>query len=217
MDELISEKLENFFKQFKHQNYKKGEILIRVDDDPEGVFYLTYGTVKEYAISKKGDELIINIFKPISFFPMSWAINQTPNIYYYEALEDVEVWKAPREEIVNFIKNNPDVLYNLMSRVYKGTDGLLMRMVYLMSGDAYPRVITELLIAAKRFGKNPPASKSIKLKLSEKDLASQAGMARETVSREIKILKNKGLVNFSNNILTIENKDDLEKELLNNS
>ena len=212
MDDSISQKLENFFKQYKYQVYKKGEVLIRVDDDPDGVFHLTSGTVKEYAISKKGEELVINVFKPISFFPMSWAINQTTNAYYYEALEDIEVWKAPREQVVEFIKENPDVLFNLMSRVYKGIDGILMRMIYLMSGEAYSRVITELLIAVKRFGK--PNGGAVELHLSEKDIAGQAGMARETVSREIKILKDKGLVTFNKNILTIENPDRLEDELI---
>lgn len=221
MDEKIHLEIDNFFKQFKHQIYKKGEVLIRVDDEPGGVFYLTGGTVKEYAISRKGEELVVNVFKPISFFPMSWAINQTPNHYYYEALEDVEIWKAPREQTVEFIKQNPDVLFNLMSRVYKGIDGILMRMVYLMSGEAYTRVVAELLIAAKRFGKSN--AKSTELHLSEKDIAGQAGMARETVSREIKILKDKGLVTFkkqglqgahSKSVLIIEDVDRLEDELM---
>lgn len=212
MNEQIHTKVDNFFKQFKHQVYKKGEVLIRVDDDPDGVFYLTSGTVKEYAISKKGEELVINVFKPISFFPMSWAINQTPNVYYFEALEDVEIWKAPRDKVVEFIKQNPDILFDLMSRVYKGTDGMLMRMIYLMSGEAYTRVVTELLISAKRFGKTN--GKNIELHLSEKDLASQTGMARETVSREIKILKDRGLVSFSKGLLSINNIMELEDELL---
>ena len=215
MDDSISQKLDNFFKQFKHQVYKKGEILIRVDEDPGGVFYLTKGVVKEYAISKKGEELIINIFKPVSFFPMSWAINRTPNSFYYEALEEIEIWKAPREEVVEFIKANPDILFNLMSRVFKGTDGILMRMVYLMSGEAYARVITELLIAAKRFGKQQ--DNTVEIKVSEKEIANQAGMARETVSREIRILKDKGLVIFTKNVLVIKNIDNLEKELSENS
>jgi CRP-like cAMP-binding protein len=213
MDQTTSEKVDKFFRQYKNQNYKKGEILIRADEDPSGIFYLVKGTVKEYAISKKGEEMIINVFKPVAFFPMSWAINQTPNYYYYEALENLEVWKAPRAEVINFIKDNPDVLYDLMSRVYKGTDGILMRMVYLMSGEAYYRVITEILIAAKRFGKTNYPDQIIKLKLSEKDLANQAGMARETVSREIKILKDKGLVNIEKSVISISNIDKLEEEL----
>lgn len=212
MDSLVTNKVTDFFKLYKVQQYKKGEILIRADDNPSGVFYLTKGKVKEYAISKKGDELVVNVFKPNSFFPMSWAINQTPNIYYYEALEDLEVRRAPRKEVVEFVKSNSDILFDLVSRIYKGVDGILMRMVYLMSGEAYTRIITELLIIAKRFG-YVTQNKSFKLTLSEKDLANQTGMARETVSREMKILKDKGLVSFNKNILVIKSLDDLESEL----
>lgn len=208
----ISQELDNFFKKYKHQKYKKGEMLIRADEDPSGVFYLTKGKVKEYAISKKGDELIINIFKPISFFPMSWAINQTPNLYYYEAFEDVELWKAPRVETVEFIKTNPEIVFDLMSRVYKGTDGILMRLVHLMTGEAYARVMTEILISAKRFGKKV-GNGSIELEVTEKDIAAQSGMARETISREIKILKNKGLLSFGKNKILINDISKIEEEL----
>lgn len=208
----ILTKLEEFFAQFKHQVYKKGEILVRADDNPPGVFYLRQGCVKEYAISKKGDELVVNIFKPIAFFPMSWAINLTPNQYFFEAVTDVDVWRSPREKVIEFIKNNPDVLYDLMSRVYSGTDGILTRMTYLMAGNAYARVITELIIAAKRFGKKD--NKQVTIEVSEKDLAAQSGMTRETVSREIKILKDRGLVSFSKHLLVIKDLQRLEEELL---
>lgn len=205
MDRKIAEKLDCFFAQFKRQSYKKGEILIRADDDPPGIFYLKEGVVKEYAISRKGDELVVNIFKPIAFFPMSWAINETPNVYYFEAITTVEVWRAPKEKVIEFIKNEPDVLFDLIRRVYRGTDGILTRMTYLMSGNAYARLVTELLIAAKRFG--------MPLRISEKDLAAQSGMTRETVSRELKKLKDKGLVTFDKHFLTIQNAEKLEQEL----
>src|SRR6266545_4746184 len=98
MDTAVLNKIDAFFIQFKQQTYKKGEILIRADDDPSGIFYLKNGVVKEYAISKKGDELVINIFQPISFFPMSWVINETHNIYFFEAMTDVTLWRAPKDE-----------------------------------------------------------------------------------------------------------------------
>ncbi len=213
MDKLVSGKLEEFFKSGKQQVYKKGEIMIRADDNPAGVFYLTKGIVKEYAISKKGEELVVNVYKPVSFFPMSWAINQTPNNYYYEALDEVAVRRVPANEVISFIKDNPDVLYDLVRRLYIGVDGILMRMVYLMSGEAYERVIAELLISAKRYGIVAADEKAVSLDLSEKDLADRTGMARETVSREIKILKDKGLVAFVKNALIITDIVALEHEL----
>lgn len=210
MDTKIAEKLDAFFTQFKHQTYKKGEILVRADEDPPGVFYLKDGYVKEYAISRKGDELVINLFKPISFFPMSWAINKTPNEYYFEAATAVDVWRAPSEKVLEFIKSEPDLLYDLMSRVFKGTDGILLRMTYLMAGNAHARLITELIIHARRFGKNDGKDQ---VKISEKDLAEQSGMTRETVSREMKILKDKGLVTLQKNRLFIKDLLRLEDEL----
>lgn len=211
MDEVIVKKIGTFFTQFKHQYYKKGEILIRADDNPPGAFYLKQGNVKEYMISKKGDEIIVNTFKPVSFFPMSWVINETPNVYFYEAVTDLDVWRAPRKEVISFIKSNPDVLYDLMSRVYKGTDGMLTRMAYLMSGNAYDRLITELLIYTKRFGKGQA---TIELHISEKDLAAQSGMTRETISREMKLLKDKNLVIHNKNIFIINDVQKLESELI---
>src|SRR5207302_1404657 len=105
-----------FFTQFKSQQYKKGEILIRADDDPAGIFYLHIGTVKMYLISRNGDEIVLNLFKPIAFFPMSWAINHTKNQYYFEAMDAVTVCRAPKEEVLAFLKKNPDVVLDLLAR-----------------------------------------------------------------------------------------------------
>lgn len=216
MDQDVNKKIDNFFKQFKHQTFKKCRIFIRADEEPTDIFYLKKGLVKEYTILKKGEELIINIFKPISFFPMSWAINNTQNKYFYEAINDLDMWLAPKDEVINFIKSNPDVLYDLIKRVYKGTDGILKKMSFLMSDNAYAKLITELIIQAKRFGNistNSEKTGKIELKISEKNLGAQAGITRETVSRKIKFLKDKDLVSLNKNILTIKNIKLLEEEL----
>jgi CRP/FNR family cyclic AMP-dependent transcriptional regulator len=210
MNEPVAQKVQSFFTQFKHQLYKKGEVLVRADENPSGIFYLKEGIVKEYALSRNGDEVVVNIFKSGAFFPMSWAINNSANKYFFGAISPVEVYKAPKEKVIEFIKTEPDVLYDLLRRVYIGTDGLLTRLTYLMSENAYARLIAELIIHAKRFGKG---ENTIEIHLSETDLAAQSGMTRETVSREMKILKEKGLVKLEKKILLIKNLDILEKEL----
>lgn len=215
MDPKIQEKVRLFFLQFRNLSFKKGEILIRAEDNPQGIYYILKGVVRQYAISRKGDYLVVNIFKEHAFFPMSWAINGTDNMYYYEAAMDVDVQKAPKEQVLEFIKKNPEVLYDLLSRVYSGTDGLLMRLFYLMSADAYSRLIAELIIQGRRFGKATTQVGSIEINVSEKDLASQTGMTRETVSRVMKTLKEKDLVRFNTNTLIINDIVKLEEELKN--
>lgn len=213
MDEQILRKLDGFFSQFKHQTFRKGEILIRADENPTGIFYLKDGMVKEYAISRKGEELVVNIFKPGTFFPMTWGINGTLNRYFFEAMTQVEGWKAPRENVIEFLRQEQQITFDLLRRLYKGTDGLLARMLYLMSGSAYARLIMEIIITAKRFGKKNEKTGSISCSLSETELATHAGLTRETVSREMKRLKEKKLVAFSKNSLIIPNLISLEEEL----
>lgn len=212
MKKSVSDKLEAFYTQYKKQTYKKGEILIRVDEEPSGIFFLSKGTVKMYSISAKGDEIVLNLFKPLSFFPMTWAINGTKNAYYYEALDEITFHKVPREDVLRFLNDNPIVLFDLLSRVYRGMDGVLTRMAYLMSGNAHSRLITELLIAAKRFGVKG-TSGELTISMSEKDLATQAGLTRETVSREMRTLKEHQLVSMDKRGISIKNIKQLEEEL----
>lgn len=215
MDTQIVSKVQQFFSQFKHQSFTKGEILIRADDNPLGIYFLIKGEVKKYTISIKGEESIITIFKQSSFFPMSWAINNTPNKYYYEALRDVEVWRASSDQVIAFIKQNPDVLYDLLSRVYSGLEGLTERMIYIMGGSAHDRLIVELIINIKRFGKEVSEDKNTywKVAVSETDLAAQTGLTRETISRELKVLKDKKLVFFEKSQLIISDLEALKNEL----
>ena len=213
MNPEVAAKVSNFFNQYKPQTLKKGQVLINGGKDPAGIFYLVSGQVKQYAVSQKGDNLTVNIFKPAAFFPMSWAINKSPNNFYFEALTDVEIRLAPVEDVLEFVKKNPDVLFDLTKRLYSGMDGVLSRMVFLMSGEASKRVLTELLISAKRFGQINPKDNSITLKVTEQELANQTGMARETISRELTKLKNKQLLLLQNKQLIIPNLVELESEL----
>ena len=43
------------------------------------------------------------------------------------------------------LQANPDVVYDLLTRLYRGLDGLLGRMSQLMAGSAKSRLMYELL------------------------------------------------------------------------
>lgn len=211
----MQKKINDFFSQFKKLKYTRGEILVRADDDPQGIYFVLNGEVKMYSISSEGEESVLTIFKESSFFPMSWAITNISNKYYYEALTTLDVIRAPADQVIIFIKQNPDVLYDLLTRVYEGIDGLSERLVYLMSGSAYERLILEILINLKRFGKKIEINNvpSWEIVISEMDLAAQTGLTRETVSRELKILKDKKIVSYQRMKLIVSDLYLLEAEL----
>lgn len=186
MDTLIVNKIKHFFADYPVKNYKKGQILIYAGEDPPGIIYLAKGEVRQYDILHNGDEVEVNAFKSPTFFPMAWAITQTSNEYFFEAKTNITVRVAPADKTVAFIRENPDVTFNLLSRLYSGTNGMQRRMVLLMGGSAESRTIFELIIACRRFGKDHPNGKMVDL--TETELAAKAGLSRETVSRQLKKL-----------------------------
>jgi len=209
MPEEIADKIHAHFSQYPHRVYPKGQILIFANENPEYIFYITKGRVIKYDISYRGAEVIVNIFKPPAFFPMSWAINRLPNKYFYKADETTEVYTVPCHEAIKFLQENPDVMYDLLSRIYRGMEGILARIVQLMSGTARSRLIHELLIECRRFGERQ-ADGSCKLHISEQGLAARAGLSRETVSREMHKLKDRDLVQLQKHYILLTDTAALE-------
>lgn len=158
--------------------------MVMPGEDPAGVFYLTGGIVGQYDINQHGSKIVVNVFRAPAFFPMSWAINKTPNTFFYEALMPVAARLAPANEVVQFIKDNPDVAFDLLRRVFRGTDGLLRRLAYAAGGSARSRLAFELVVECLRFG-NVGKDGVYELHIKQDGLAARTGLARETISREL--------------------------------
>ncbi len=208
------DKLNNFLSQFEAFRYKKGETILRSGDTPPGVLFIKKGYVKDYSVSKEGEELTLIVFKPEDFFPMQWAINNRQNTHYFEAMSRVELCRIPKDKFINFIKNNPDVFLALTSHILLRLGGLLQRMEYLAFGNAYEKVASILAILAERFGKKEKKEIVIQVVLTHKDIADLLGMARETVSVEIKKLEKRGLIGYRGRLIRIRNVEGLQKESL---
>jgi CRP-like cAMP-binding protein len=186
-------------------------VLIEAGDDPQGAYYLTKGTVRQYDITAKGEEVVVNVFKPFAFFPMSHAVNKMPNDYFYEASEDVLVRFAPAEAVLAFLQENPDVMFDLLRRVYSGVDGLLHRQAQLMNGTAMSRLSYELLIACRRFGRMNSDGDCF-LNIKEADFAARTGLTRETVSRCLHKLKLTGCLDVVRGGVVVKDIPALENQ-----
>ncbi|MEX2028000.1 MAG: Crp/Fnr family transcriptional regulator [Candidatus Curtissbacteria bacterium] len=203
--------LDRFFSKFRLLHFKKGEAILRPGDVPGGVFYLKKGYVRLYSVSKNGEELTLIIFKPGDLFPITWAINDTLNLYFLEAMTVVEVRKAPREGFLSFARGSPEIYFELSSRMMSRLDGLLRRMEYLVFGNAYAKVASIILICAERFGEAGRGGVAIQVPLTHNDVASLVGVTRETASVEIKKLKDRGLIANKGKKIIVKNASGLRK------
>lgn len=207
------EKLGDFFAKYKQLFYKKGEIIIREDDEPAGVYFLKSGYVRMGSIFANGEELTLNIFKPGSFFPMIWAIGEAKNSYFCQAMTEVKVYRAPRMEVIKFVKENPEVLYDLTRRILIGLDGMITNIQYLLFGNSCNRIAAAILLLAKRFGEKMNGKVMINFNLVHQDIAHLAGVTRETASIAIKQLEDKGVIGRIKKKFIVEDMEKLTKEI----
>lgn len=212
MPASVALKVEQFFGKYPLKHYDKGQIILLPDQEPDHILYIVSGHVREYDISFRGDEVVVNVFKSPAFFPMSWAVARTPNRYFFEAATKVSVRQAPPDDALKFIKDNPDVMFDLLARLYSGVDGMRRRMAHLMGGSARSRLLFELIIEGRRFGKKSKDDSRL-INVNESEIGKRAGLSRETVSREIKELKNAGLIGVSRQGIVLADLDELEKKL----
>lgn len=209
----ISLAVKTFFDTFPRQSFSKGEILIQAEENPGTVFYIVEGRVSQYDVAKNGNEIIVNAFNPGAFFPMSSAINTSmPNHYFFEAATPLVAYVAPATDVVNFLEENPKVLFDLLARVYRGTDGVLRRMAHLMGGNAASRLLFELLNASCRFSEHQPDG-TLRITLKESDLAKHSGLTRETVNRVLQSLKKERLVTVNKQGIFLSSIADIEARL----
>ena len=190
--------VEKFFADYRLVHFGPGDILVQADAEPSGIFYLVSGQVRQYDIAPTGDQVVVNVFRPPAFFPMSWAINHTPNSYIFEAFTEVDARKAPARDVVAFLRRESVVAFDLLARVYRGTDGLQQRMVYMMEHDARRRVLLELLISAERFGEAQTGG-GVYVRMHQPELAARTGLARETTNRALRELRERELLTADGN------------------
>lgn len=171
--------------------------MIRPGDVPLA-HYIAHGLVTQYDIAKNGQKLVLNIFKPGSFIPLANILNNTPSDFFFEATEPTIVHLAPNAEVSNFLQKDPQVVYDVLLRISRGSNGLLQRLARAMEGDAEGRILQELLIIQSRF-----SSPGKPISISDTDLATQTGLARETVGRVLKRLDEKGMIRSSRGKVTL--------------
>jgi CRP/FNR family transcriptional regulator len=211
MNDELRDKLIEFFSNYKKITYQKGDVIIRGQDTPSGVYFVRNGYVKMSSIFEDGTEIAFNIFKPQSYFPMIWALTDMDNVYFYKALSKVEVFRAPKEDVVIFLQSNPKILQDLTTRLLIGLDGVISTTKNIIKSNSLKKVALIIVMLGKRFGNiNADNYIEIDVDLTHQDIANFSGISRETTSIAIEKLRNKNLLSVRGKKFIINNIQELE-------
>lgn len=205
--------LDEFFSKKRSISYKKGQLLLRPDDIPQGIFYVIKGHVKVYSITEWGDEKLHIIFKETEMFPLFWTFDNVLLTKYYEALDNVVVKVADKREFLQLLNKQPDILNDMMHKIMNILEICIDRIENLEFTNATARFASFLLHLVHRFGVKGISSVLISAPLTHKDLANSIAMTRETASREFEKLEKKGIVGYDKHHIVVYNITKLRQEL----
>lgn len=206
--------IKQFFSDGNTTRYKKGEMILRSDDVPTGIYYLAHGNVRQYILSPSGEQFIIHIYKAGSYFPLSWILNDAPNNFYFDAVKDVTILKKSKEQFLSFLKQDPQALLFTAQKLAAGLSGMALRFGHLITDNAYTKTVSLLVYFARNYGKKEEYGTLLQLPLAHREIASWIGTTRETVSIAVESLKKQGLVKTIGRSIVIPNIEQLEAHIV---
>lgn len=209
---MIDPQLTAFFHQFTAFESPQDQILVSADTQPAGVYLVESGLVRQYLGNEEGKELVVNLYKPGSLFPLIWAIGEVENNYYFETMIPTVTYRAPATQTREFLRAHPDLVWGLMQRVFVGVDGLLQQLAYSVMGSTTQKVVAAIVLLARRFGMDD-GNIRIDQAFTHRELASMAGVSRESVTRVVSRLVSEGIVRTNQHRIEIIDPERLLAQL----
>lgn len=212
-DSTAHQQLTGFFQTGTKLTYKKGEAIVRSGDNPRGIYFITTGFVKAYAITKYGEENILIIRQHDDLFPLIWAFTGEHRDITYEAMSDTILWRVARSDFLAFLQKNEHVVPVVLDMAIEAYRLHSERVNTLEYRTVRERVASFLLTCADRFGVEENSHITIKAPIRRHDIASSINASRETTSRELSALSKKEYISLEGPFIGICKPEKL-RELL---
>jgi CRP/FNR family transcriptional regulator, cyclic AMP receptor protein len=213
LSRLPEQLFSSLFRRATTVKVKAEQVLFLVGDNGDGCYRVEDGLLKVTMISRDGNERILAFLGPGAIVGEMSIIDQLPRCASVVAVRASVLSFLDRTNFVNFVKEHSQVyecLLTLLSRRLRETDTTIAAGTFL---PLRGRVACTLLELAQEFGQDVGSGRIvIRQKISQKDLAAMAGIARESVSRILSNWKRRKLVTQPSGYYCIENKAHLLNE-----
>ena len=171
-------------------NVRKDQLLFETGDRATDFFQVEEGQVKMYAISPDGKEFVQGIFNPGESFGEPPLMGDFPYPSSAVAVSKGKVWRLPRPEFFQLLKENFDLHLKLdkvlCSRLqYKS---MLLKEISMHNPDH--RILTLLRYFKKKLVK--ANADKVLIPYTRQQIADMTGLRVETVIRTVKKMEGEG-------------------------
>jgi CRP-like cAMP-binding protein len=203
-------------KQFPTTQFEKGATILLKGEAPEILYGIKSGFVKGYDIDATGAEQLVWLGTKGDFFPVAWAFSLSPNVqYFFSAFSDVTLYKISREAFLKFLEQNHSALLEVTQRLVIRFGDAMRHLNATEKTKAEEKIAHTLYFLSLRFGHISDSKKNereVDLPITHQDIANLLGLTRETVTTELKRLKDSGLIYYDKSRFVIY-QDKLEELL----
>ncbi len=182
-------------------------VLFREDQQPLRILFLLEGSVKLSLNSIKGGRLILGMAGPGEILGLTSAVSGLPYDMTAETQFPSVISPIPRQSFLDFLIRYPVACLNVASQLgldHKRACEQLHRIVLTSSA---PRKLARLLL---EWCPDDGHDARFHCSLTHEEIGEHIGVSRETVSRTMNDLKNRGLIAQHGSILVVPNRTVLE-------
>jgi CRP-like cAMP-binding protein len=198
---LEGEDRRNLAKRIECQSFSKGSTLFKRGEPGNALYIVVRGQIRIFASTRQGNEITLALLGPGEFFGEMALLDGQPRSANAEATEDTELHYLDRDNFFSFLMNKESALRAILcslSRRLRRTDDLLTEAYFLQISHRLARKLVEL--CDKDAAINVPLPP---ICVTQRELAGMIGATRESVNKELNVLRHKGVVQTSRNRITI--------------
>ena len=178
--------------------FPKNYLIVRQGDVCDSLYMLTLGSVKTEMITENGNILGIEIIKAPR--PLAPAFLFSDNNHFpvdVTALEEVEIMKIPKAEIMRLMMTNPDFMKQFLTHNSNRTQFLTNRL-QMLSIKTIKGKVAHFLLEQETAG-----GKSFTISRNQTELADFFGIARPSLARSLSEMVLDGIIAIKKKEYTI--------------
>ncbi|MFQ6608753.1 MAG: Crp/Fnr family transcriptional regulator [Fidelibacterota bacterium] len=195
--------LEELVSRITKRTYQKNNMILMEDEFGDTFFIIAKGSIKITRVSEDGREVILAMLGEGEFFGEMSLLDGETRSANAIAIEESEVLILKRHDFLLFLERFPKIAISLLTEMARRIRKSDQQIESLSLSDAEHRIGITLIRLAEELGTIRRGRVEINNLPYQQDIANMAGTSRETVSRMLKILEEKGLIKRSSHSLSI--------------
>jgi CRP/FNR family transcriptional regulator, global nitrogen regulator len=193
--------------------YQPGDAIYSEGEYGDALYVLIAGVVKLFRPYSGSKEATLRLLKPWDIFGHLAFAGETKQRAYAEAVTECKVTKVPKIFMERAIRREPRAALKMMTLLELRLVQYEELVKCLLPRETEVRLANLLPILAQKFGERDGDSRfvMIDLRLTHQDLAAMVASTRESVTKVLNDMRNRGVVEVEGGRITLKDYEALAR------